>query len=161
MFVASIILLVALTVAALLSLHVGPHGLIASGTVGAIAALALLSDAIFLARVTAPLVLLGILIAIMLVSLAIITAGIRGIKTSRLPNPTSLNTKLLTANGVALTDLTPNGTVKILGEVWSAESLSGSVKAGVEVYVSEVDGLRLKVWANPELSKTIDQENKI
>lgn len=161
MFLASTILLVAIVIATLVSLHAGPHGLVASGTIGIMATIVLLCDAIFLVKVSAPPVLLGLLIAIICASLAIIALGIRGIKTSKLSNPKRMDTKLLTAPGIALTDLTPNGTVKILGEIWSAESLSGTVKAGVEVYVSEIDGLRLKVWANPELSKTMGQENKI
>lgn len=161
MVVASIILLAAVVVAAALSIHFGPHGFVASGTVGGIMALALGIDAFFLANLTAPVLFLGILLAVLLISLGVIYLGILGLKTSKRLTSSSLSAKLLQSQGVAITDLNPVGMVRILGETWTAESLSGQVKTGVEVYVSEIDGLRLKVWANPKLSQTIEQENEI
>ncbi len=160
MLVASLILLAVIAVAAALSLHLGPHGLVASGAIGVVAAVVLIVDVVFLANVASQSLSLGILIGIVVLSSAILGFGIRAVKDSKRLGQASLIAKLLYSHGVALTDLTPVGTVRILGETWSAESLSGTVKAGVEVYVSEIDGLRLKVWANPELSQSIDEEKK-
>lgn len=161
MVVASIILLAALVVAAALSIHFGPHGLVASGASGGVLAIALAVDAFFLANLAVPVLSLGILLAVLLISLAFLYFGVKGLKGSKRLMASSLSTRLLQSQGIATTDLNPIGTVKILGETWSAESLSGPVKAGVEVYVSEIDGLRLKVWANPKLSQTLGQENEI
>lgn len=160
MVVASLILLSAILAAAVLSLHLGPHGLVVSGVVGMIASLVLIADVVFLARTASQGLVLGFLVTVVIISAAILAFGIRTIKKSKMLASASLATKLLYSHGVAVTDLTPLGTVKVLGETWSAESLSGVVKAGVEVYVSEMDGLRLKVWANPELSQNVEQENK-
>lgn len=159
MVVASIILLAALVIAASLSIHFGPHGLVASGVVGGVMALAFAITTFFLVNLTAQVLSLGILLAMLAMSLGVIYLGIRGIKMSKRLASSSVSTKLLQSQGVAVTDLNPVGTVRILGETWSAESLSGHVKAGVEVYVSEIDGLRLKVWANPKLSQTTEQEH--
>ncbi len=158
MLVASVVLLLAIVAASMLSLHLGPHGLVVSGLIGAISGCVLIVDIVFLANVAPPGLSLLFLVAVVLVSVAAFGFGVRAIRTSRGLALADRETKLLYASGVALTDLTPMGAVRILGETWSAESLSGAVNAGVEVYVSEIDGLRLKVYANPTLSQRIEQE---
>ena len=45
----------------------------------------------------------------------------------------------------AVTPLTPTGSVRIAGELWSAESISGNVDKGVVVRVHAVDGVTLIV----------------
>jgi membrane-bound serine protease (ClpP class) len=42
---------------------------------------------------------------------------------------------------VAITNLTPKGEVRVLGEIWRAESLSGDVSIGEQVIVKELKGL--------------------
>lgn len=54
---------------------------------------------------------------------------------------------LRAAEGTALTPLSPTGVVRVAGELWTAESLSGPLPAGVPVHVVRVDGLRLLVWS--------------
>jgi membrane-bound ClpP family serine protease len=49
--------------------------------------------------------------------------------------------------GVALTDLTPVGVVRVAGETWSAESVSGNLPANAPVHVLRVRGVRLEVWS--------------
>ncbi len=51
------------------------------------------------------------------------------------------------ATGVAVTALTPVGVVQVGGEAWSAESVSGTLPAGVPVHVLSVRGVRLEVWS--------------
>ena len=46
---------------------------------------------------------------------------------------------------VAKTILNPEGNVLFQGELWTARSESGKIKAGEEVTVTEVDGLKLRV----------------
>ena len=158
MLVASVVLLLVVVAASVLSLHLGPHGLVVSGLVGVAAACVLIVDIVFLANAASLGLSLVFLAIVVVISMAALGFGVRTIRTSRGLALADRETKLLYASGVALTDLTPMGTVRILGETWSAESLSGAVKAGVEVYVSEIDGLRLKVYANPTLSQRIEQE---
>ena len=54
--------------------------------------------------------------------------------------------------GIARSDLDPSGTVQIRGELWSAQSADRSVelKAGEEVEVISVEGLRLNVQRKRE-----------
>src|SRR5437016_4725306 len=52
---------------------------------------------------------------------------------------------LIGAVGVARTQLSPEGTVFVQGEIWSAESLDGVIPAGARVRVARVEGLRLQV----------------
>ena len=53
--------------------------------------------------------------------------------------------------GVAATDLTPQGTVQVAGEPWSAASASGeSIRAGESVIVLDIDGLTVRVERAPE-----------
>ena len=51
---------------------------------------------------------------------------------------------LVGAHGRALTNLRPEGQVKVKGTIWSARSPSG-VSAGEEVVVTATEGIRLQV----------------
>ena len=50
------------------------------------------------------------------------------------------------AEGVAMGDLTPEGIVRVRGELWSAVSLNGTVADATPVQVLRVAGVRLEVW---------------
>lgn len=47
--------------------------------------------------------------------------------------------------GLAKTDMNPKGKVLVAGELWEAESISGSISSGEKIIVSEVQGFRMKV----------------
>ncbi len=47
--------------------------------------------------------------------------------------------------GEALTDLTPDGIVRVHGEIWSAESIGGNISKGNKIVVSEISNLKLKI----------------
>ncbi len=47
--------------------------------------------------------------------------------------------------GVALTDLTPTGQVRVDLQDWSAVSVSGSIQAGDAIRVENISGVRLYV----------------
>jgi membrane-bound ClpP family serine protease len=51
------------------------------------------------------------------------------------------------ATGVALTELSPFGVVRVGGENWSAESVSGILPVGAPVHVLGVRGVRVDVWS--------------
>lgn len=52
---------------------------------------------------------------------------------------------LLGAEGVARTDLAPEGTVFVQGELWTGEAEAGTIRQGERVTVVGVTGLRLRV----------------
>lgn len=161
MILVSFVLLAIVVFGALSSFHLGSHVLFASGVIGAVASLVLLADVVFLANVASMVLTIIVLAGILIFCIALAVMGMSGVMGARrVVDPKSSASKLLQAEGVAVTDLTPQGTVRVLGETWTAESLSGSVKAGVDVYVAEIDGIRLKVWANPEHSRNLEQGSK-
>jgi membrane-bound serine protease (ClpP class) len=47
--------------------------------------------------------------------------------------------------GVAITDLKPKGDVRVSGETWRAQSLSGDIEKGEQVSVKALNGLVLTV----------------
>lgn len=161
MMIALLIVLVLIVLAAISSLHLGPHVLFSSGVAGVGAALVFVIDIVFVSQVAPTLFSLALLLLIAALSTVFVTSGLKSVKQVRtIVSGRATSSGLLTAVGISLTDLNPVGTVRILGETWTAESLSGSIKAGVEVYVSHVEGLRLKVWANPEHSQNVEQEDR-
>lgn len=52
------------------------------------------------------------------------------------------------AEGVAVTDLTPEGIVRVHGEEWSATCVNGPLAAGSPIQVLH-GGVRLEVWGEP------------
>lgn len=55
------------------------------------------------------------------------------------------NEALIGTTGVAVTDLTPTGIVRVKSEEWMAEAVEGEIRPGDTVKVVRVQGLRLKV----------------
>jgi membrane-bound serine protease (ClpP class) len=47
--------------------------------------------------------------------------------------------------GEAITDLEPNGTIKVHGEIWKAESLDGTIFKGSKIIVTGVSNLKVQV----------------
>lgn len=60
---------------------------------------------------------------------------------SKLTGPEPLIGKTATA----ITDLTPKGEVRVMGEIWRAESLSGNIEKGEQVKVKALNGLVVMV----------------
>ena len=52
---------------------------------------------------------------------------------------------LIGATGVAISDLAPNGMVRVKSEEWTAQAQAGTIQKGDAVQVVRVDGLTLKV----------------
>jgi membrane-bound ClpP family serine protease len=69
------------------------------------------------------------------------------------------------ATGVAISELTPVGVVRVAGEYWSAESVSGTLPPGAPVHVLRVNGVRLEVWSEvgvvPDASMFDIQEDQL
>ncbi len=57
----------------------------------------------------------------------------------------SPNSLLVGATGIALSDLSPSGTVRVSGEQWSADSLAGDIARGMAITVMSLRGIRLEV----------------
>ncbi|HXQ62293.1 MAG TPA: NfeD family protein [Acidimicrobiales bacterium] len=129
--------------------HTGPHGLVAAGALGILASVALVVGAIEMVPSGSRPVFGWVLLAgAALVSVGAIVAGALSLPALRRRQPSIGSGRLWGADGVALTDLDPLGTVRVRGETWTAESMCGRLPAGAAVEVMEVEGLRLRVWSD-------------
>ena len=59
---------------------------------------------------------------------------------------------LVHATGVALSDLAPDGTARVVNETWTAHATRGSIAAGTRVRVVRVRGVNLVVEPEKELA---------
>jgi membrane-bound serine protease (ClpP class) len=57
--------------------------------------------------------------------------------------------------GVAITDLNPKGEVRVVGEIWRAESLSGNIAKGEQVTVKTLNGLVIMVQKDVNQAKPL------
>jgi membrane-bound serine protease (ClpP class) len=57
--------------------------------------------------------------------------------------------------GVAITDLKPKGEVRVVGEIWRAESLSGNIGKGEQVTVKALNGLVVIVQKDQDRAESV------
>lgn len=84
-----------------------------------------------------------LLIVILTVLFFTIALGL-GIKAQRRKTTTGKE-GLLNETGETITDLTPDGMIKIHGEIWKAESVEGTISNGNKIIVTAVSDLKLLV----------------
>ena len=124
----------------LVGFHSGPHTHAAAVVIGVLAA----GWLVFMAADgrSAP-VLWALLSADLVVSAGV---GIMAWKALSSPGGAGLHRSLEGAEAVAVTDLEPEGIVRLRGEQWSAVSVNGTVRTGSPVHVLRAAGVRLEVW---------------
>lgn len=147
MWIVAGVLLGSVLLTALLGFHSGPHLHAAAGAVGLVAAGWLL----FMAADGRAAPLLWTLLGVDLVASA--GVGVLGwVGLAAGPTTATRPPSLAGAEGVAVTDLSPEGIVRVRGEQWSASSVNGPATAGTRIQVLRADGVRLEVWAEqPEI----------
>ena len=141
MWIVAGVLLGTMVLASLVGFHSGPHAHAVAGVFGVIVA------AWFVYMVvegrSAP-VLWALLGADLVVSAGVGITAWKGL-TGRNAAGYHLSS-LESAEGVAISDLVPQGIVRVRGEQWSAVSVNGTVGAGTRVQVLRAAGVRLEVW---------------
>ncbi|HUZ21190.1 MAG TPA: NfeD family protein [Acidimicrobiales bacterium] len=142
------VLLGLVVLASLAGFHTGPHGHVAAGVIGVVAAGWLL--AMWASGQGRPL-LYVLFAADLVVSVGVATSAWRGIAALRSRPASGAPGTLAGAEGVALSDLRPDGIVRVRGETWSATALNGHVSAGTPIQVIQADGVRLGVWGEEVL----------
>lgn len=147
MWVIALVLLVVVVGAAVVGLHAGPHGMLAAGVLGAGSSVALIAVAVTHELTALAWALFGGVVVCSIGALAAGVSGVQALPTLRAHRVGTGAAAVQGADGVAVTPLDPVGTVRVRGELWSAESLSGKLAAGSTVHVVGVDGLRLRVWS--------------
>jgi membrane protein implicated in regulation of membrane protease activity len=153
-FFAGVLLGLALLVA-VVGFHAGPHLHAAAVVLGVVAAVLLVALAV---GGHSSALLWSLLTVDLAACAAVGVAGWKGLSSMRSPSrpapgvaAAGVSTahkamRVEGAEGAAVTDLDPQGIVRVCGERWSATSLNGFVAAGDPVQVIRVDGVRLAVW---------------
>jgi membrane-bound serine protease (ClpP class) len=145
MVLAAVVLFVVVLIVVAVGAHAGPHGVLVAGVLAVLgaAALGLAASAGMTGIDTLGVAALAVSGAIGVASIAGAVASLRGAARRPLARRSH---GLWGAEGVVVSPLDPVGTVRVRGENWTAESLSGPLPAGARIEVAEVDGLRLRVW---------------
>jgi membrane-bound ClpP family serine protease len=143
MWIVAGVLLGAVVLASVAGFHLGPHAHMAAAVIGVLAAAWLVLMA--MSSYGGP-VLWVLLSADVVIATGI---GVMGwVSLTRTDEGTGRSTGRLEGDeGTAVSDLTPEGIVRVRGEEWSAESVNGTVAAGSRVQVLRTKGVRLEVWA--------------
>ncbi len=87
----------------------------------------------------------GVIATVVILTFLFFTFAIGlGIKAQK-RKPTTGSEGLVNETGEAITDLNPNGSVKVHGEIWKAESIDGEIPTGSKIVVTGVSNLKLKI----------------
>jgi len=127
--------------------HVGPHAHVVAGVLALVAAGWLIVLAI--GGHAGPLLWALLAVALFISVTAALSAwiGLRG-KGVVAYDPHQLEG----VEAIAVSELDPDGRVRVRGEIWNATSVNGTARLGTQVQVLRVTGLRLEVWAEePEM----------
>lgn len=141
MWIVAGILLGVVILSALAGLHAGPHAHLIAGVAGVAAAAWFVVMAAY-GRSTP--VLWALLAADLVVAVGVGITAWTGLRSPSLGG--SGLPVLESAEGVALSDLMPEGIVRVRGEQWTAAAVNGHVAEGTRVQVLRADGVRLEVW---------------
>lgn len=154
MWIVAGLLLGLVLVPSLVGFHSGPHAHVAAAVLGLLAAGWLM----FMASDGKSAPLLWVLFsADVVISAGIGVMAFVAIRRSGEVGSGAIGGRLEGAEGVAVTDLSPEGVVRVRGEEWSATCVNGTAPAGSRVQVLH-GGVRLEVWGEPptELPSTPD-----
>jgi membrane-bound ClpP family serine protease len=151
MWIIAGVLLGLVVLASLVGFHSGPHTHVVAGVIGVLAA----TWFVFMAvdGRSAP-ILWALLSADLVVSAgvgAMAWYGLSGRGTAGLHLSSHEGQE-----GVAVSDLAPEGIVRVHGEQWSAVSVNGTVRAGTRVQVLRAVGVHLEVWGENAAAVSAD-----
>ena len=148
MWVITGVLLGLVVLATLLGFHTGPHTHLAAGAFGVLAAASLV---VLAAEGHGSALLWVALAADLTLSAGIAILAWRGLAERPGPDRDSFepSPRVMVgpgASGVAVSDLDPEGVVRVQGEDWSAVAINSPVHSGTVVQVIGGGGVRLEVW---------------
>lgn len=141
---AGLALIVVAIILFILEIKIISHGLL---TIGGVVALALGSTMLLRHETSWDFVTIsweviaGVVVSTTAFFLLAIGMGVRAQRLS----PTTGSQGMVGEVGTALTDLIPDGQVKVHGEIWKAESASGTIPQGTRIRVHRIENLKLIV----------------
>ncbi len=143
MWIIAGVLLGLVVLSSLVGFHSGPHAHVVAGVIGVLAAAWL----VFMAAGGRSAPILWALLSADLV----VSAGVGVMAWYGLSGRGTTEHHLGShegEEGVAVSDLAPEGIVRVHGEQWSAVSVNGNVRAGTRVQVLRTAGVHLEVWGD-------------
>ena len=147
MWVVAGVLLGLLVVALAAGFHTGPHTHLGAVVLGVLAGVWLV---VMILQGGSLATLLALLVAVVLVTAGAGVLAWQGLRDRPGDAATLRARSILGAEGVAVTDLDPDGVVRVRGEDWSARSANGTVRHGGHVQVLHAQGVHLEVWGEEE-----------
>jgi membrane-bound ClpP family serine protease len=143
MWVLAGILLGLVVLASLVGFHTGPHAHLVAGVLGALAATILLIMAVNGNASEVSWLLFGGDLALSAGVGVLAWRGLAKRNQVTVPHRALAHTGM---EGVAVSDLDPEGIVRVRGEDWCAVAVNAPVRAGTSVQVVGRGGVRLEVW---------------
>jgi membrane-bound ClpP family serine protease len=153
MWTIAVVLLGLAVVFAVAGFHIGPHAHALAGVFGLVASIWLVLMAID--GHSTPL-LWSVLGGDLVVAGGLGTLAWKGISTSGKQTLHRDSHVLQGSSGTAVTELKPDGVVRVNGETWSATSRNGNFPEGTQVQVILASGVRLEVWG--EVDSSLDPD---
>jgi membrane-bound ClpP family serine protease len=144
-----LVLLGVALVCAVAGFHIGPHAHALAGVFGLVASIWLVLMAID--GHSTPL-LWSVLGGDLVVAGGLGTLAWKGLTTSSRQASHRDSRMLEGLSGTAVTELRPDGVVRVNGETWSATSRNGNFPSGAQVQVILASGVRLEVWGEDDNS---------
>jgi len=156
MWIIAGVLLGLVVLASLVGFHSGPHAHVVAGVVGVLAAAWLIVMAV---DGRSPPILWALLSADLIVSGGVGIMAWYGLSGRATAGRSVVS--LEGAEGVALSDLAPEGVVRVRGEQWTAVSVNGTVPKGTRVQVLRTAGIHLEVWGEDAVATSADGTFKL
>jgi membrane-bound ClpP family serine protease len=148
MWVIAGVLLGLVVLASVVGFHSGPHTHLVAGVIGLVAAVVL----VILASTGSSTTLLWVLLVCdVTLSVGVGYLAWRGLSGWDRVAPEHRERIRTGTEGTAVSDLDPNGIVRVEGEEWSAVAVNAPVRRGSPVQVVGRSGVRLDVWGEESL----------
>ena len=144
MWIVTGVLLGLVALATFIGFHSGPHTHVLAGAIGLAAAGCL----VYMVATRPGPVLWSLLGADLIIGTGIGVLGWNGLTHRPEDTGGSPSNSLEGEHGIAMSQLAPEGIVRVRGELWSAISINGIVPASTPVQVVRAVGVRVEVWGD-------------
>jgi membrane-bound ClpP family serine protease len=144
MWIITGVLLGLVGLAAIVGFHSGPHTHVLAAAIG-LAAGGCLAYMVATRPGAVPWSLLG---ADLIIATGIGILGWKGLALSPEDTGDSRLSSIEGEHGIAMSRLSPEGIVRVRGELWSAVSVNGTVPVSTPVHVVRAAGVRVEVWGD-------------
>ena len=150
MWIITGVLLGLVGLATFIGFHSGPHTHVLAGAIGLAAAGCLA----YMVAIRPGPVLWSLLGADLIIGTGIGVLGWKGLTHRPADTGGNFSSSLEGEHGIAMSQLAPEGIVRVRGELWSAVSINGTVPVSTPVHVVRAAGVRVEVWGDDAQMKS-------